>query len=596
MGAGSGAAPGPVEQTRVRSAAERRLRVEEMMRASFKAVVFDLDDTLFDCTGSLVDASRRRAAQALLDAGLPMTVEDAVSLQRELADSYGPYFQVFDEIGRRYGLDDDALAAAFRAYNSEEVGEIEPFPDVLPTLRMLRRQGILCLLLTVGQHRRQANKLKRLGLAGEFDEVLVNDMDRGALMSECLRYFLQKYGLHPNEALIVGDRPGAEIRVGNELGMTTAQMMHGRFRLTEPRDQFETADYRISHIFQVPTILRLNDVGRAPDILRIVAVGGGTGLPIVLSGCKAYCRNLTAVVNVTDSGRSSGRLRDELQMLAPGDARNCLVALSEPGERERLVNQLYQYRFKAGSLEGMSLGNLIIAAMTDMAGSFEQGIKTVSRLLNIRGKVLPSTVTDCHVCAELEDGTVVEREVNVRGLKKPRIRRVFLKPDAPDALDETIDDIMAADIIALGPGSLFTSVIPNILVPKVRQAVRASKATKVYVCNAMTQPGQTDGFTASDHFNALSRHLGDNVVDAMLMNSAVPDDAALERYRQEGAEVVAEDPGLADLNVRILRTDLVEDIDPERVLWEKKNLLRHHPDKLGDALCRLYADVELYGQ
>ncbi len=564
------------------------------MRSRIKAVVFDLDDTLFDCTGLLVEASRRRAAEALVEAGLPMSLDDAVRLQQELAQMYGPYFMVFDEIGRHYGLDNDAMEAAYRAYNSDEVGEIAPFPDVVPTLRMLRRQGILCLLLTVGHHGRQAAKLKKLGLVQEFDEVRVNDLDRGALLGECLRYFLRKFNLHPAEVLMVGDRLGGEVRSGNELGMATAQMLRGRCRLAEPRDRFETPDYRITRIFQVPTILRLADMGKMPENLHIVAVGGGTGLPIVLTGCKAYSRSLTAVVAVTDSGRCSGRLRAGLQMLAPGDARNCLVALSEPGQQERLLNELFQYRFKLGELQGMSVGNMIIAAMTDMRGSFESGIKSISRLLNIRGKVLPSTVTDCHVCAQLEDGTVLERETNVRSPDKPRIRRAFLRPEDPEALDETVEEIMAADVIVLGPGSLFTSVLPNVLVPRVGEAIRTSRAAKFYVCNVMTQPGQTDGFKASEHYLALEEHLGKGVIDSMLINSAVPDAETIGRYESEGAQLVEADPALEELDVRVARADLIEDIDPNRVLWEKADLLRHHPDKLGDALCRLYADVELY--
>ncbi len=565
------------------------------MPALLKAVIFDLDDTVFDCTGSLVAASRRRAAEALVNAGLPMTVEQAFALQNELAEVHGPHFLVFDEIGQRYELSHEALDAAYKAYNSDEVGSIEPFPDVVPTLQTLRRQGILCFLLTVGYHMRQQIKLEKLGLEGQFDEIMVNDFDRGALMSECLRYFLHKYHLHPAEVLIVGDRPGAEIRVGNELGMVTAQMLRGRFSVAEPRDRFEVPDFRIRHIFQVPTILRLANLGKVPENLRIVAIGGGTGLPIVLQGCKAYSSNLTAVVAVTDSGRSSGKLRTELGMLAPGDVRNCLVALSEPGEKARQLNALFQHRFRNGSLEGMNLGNLIIAAMTDMTESFEKGIKTISSLLNIKGKVLPSTITDCHVCAELEDGRIVEQEVNVRALGKPRIRRVFLKPEDPQALEEAVEEIRQADILVLGPGSLFTSVIPNILVPRIREAVASSRASKFYVCNMMTQAGQTDGFTASEHYNAIAQHLGERIIDCMVVNSARPDAETIQRYKKEGAELVRHDAGLKKLGLRIAEADLIEDAPATQVLWEKQDFLRHHPDKLGDALCRLYANMELYG-
>ncbi|MFP4026397.1 MAG: YvcK family protein [Candidatus Brocadiia bacterium] len=563
------------------------------MRASFRAVIFDLDDTLFDCTGSLIDASRHRAAQALVDAGLPMSVDEAFELQKDLAADHGPHFLVFDEIGERYDLDQEALQIAYRAYNREEVADdIHLFPDVLSTLRTLRRQGIKCFLLTVGNHRRQRGKITKLGLEGKFDDILVSDVDRGARMTECLRYFLSKYKLNPAEILIVGDRPSEEIRYGNELGFTTAQMLHGRFSRAEPRDQFEVPDYKITNIFQVPTILRMVDLGKPPDHLRIVAMGGGTGLPIVLEGCKTYSKHLTAIVAVTDSGRSSGKLRDELGILAPGDVRNCLVALSEPGERERRLNELFQYRFAEGSLEGMSLGNLVIAATTDMTGRFEKGIRLVSNLLNINGKVLPSTLTDCHVCAELKDGSVVEQEVQVRGIDKPPIEKVFLKPQDAEALDEAVEEIENADIIVLGPGSLFTSVIPNILVPRIRDAVKNTRARVYYVCNAMTQPGQTDGFSARDHYIALEKHLGPQIIDCMILNSTDPPQNIVEKYRADGAELVGKQEDVKDIDVRTVFTDLLEDISQPRVLWEKQDLLRHHPDKLGDAVCRLFGGME----
>ena len=167
------------------------------MAGPLRAVVFDLDDTLYDCTGTLVEASRRRAAQVLVKAGLPMTVEDALTLQNELAESRGQHFLVFDEIARRYSLDDDVIDEAYRAYNSDEVGEIAPFPDVKPTLRSLKGQGVLCFLLTSGLHRRQSTKIRKLGLRSAFDEVIINDTERGELMGECLRYLLSRHRLRP---------------------------------------------------------------------------------------------------------------------------------------------------------------------------------------------------------------------------------------------------------------------------------------------------------------------------------------------------------------------------------------------------------------
>ncbi len=562
------------------------------MAGPLKAVVFDLDDTLYDCTDTLLDASRRRAAHVLVESGLPLSEDEALALQRELADTFGPHFLVFDEIARRYGLDNDTIDRAYRAYNSDEVGDIRPFADVPGTLRFLRDRGIRCFLLTSGVHRRQSTKITKLGLENAFDDVIVNDAERGELMSESLRYLLEKHRLRPEQALVVGDRPPEEIRVGNDLGTVTAQMLHGRFSAFEPRDSGEEADYRIRRIFQVPTLVRLANMNKPPDALRIVAVGGGTGLPIVLEGCKTYCNELTAIVTVTDSGRSSGRLRDELGILPPGDARNCLIALSEPGQKERLLNQLFQYRFSQGSFDGMSMGNLAIAAMTDIEGSFERGIRVLSRLLNIRGKVVPPTVADCHICAELEDGSIREGEVSVRGPDKPPIRRIYLKPEAPPACQAAVEDILAADIVVIGPGSLFTSVLANVLVPGIREALAETGALKIYVGNIVTQPGQTDGFNASDHLRSVLQCIGSDGLDCAVFNSRFPSDAMLERYRSEGAEIVALDPALHELGVRVVEADLVEDLDGTRVLWEKQDLLRHHPDKLVDTICRVYGELE----
>ena len=243
-------------------------------------MIFDLDDTLFDCTGSLVAASRRRAAGALVTSGLRMTEQEAVALQEELDEAHGPHFLVFDEIGREYGLSREAVDAAYHAYNSDEVEDIETFPDVRPTLRQLRRQGVRCFLVTSGLYRRQSTKIGKLGLAEEFDQIIINDVERGVPLSECLRYLFEKYNLVPPEVLVVGDRPQEEIRVGNELGTGTARFLHGKFSEAEPRDQLETPQYYVNRIFQIPAIVRLAEMNKKPENLRIVAVGGGRGCPL----------------------------------------------------------------------------------------------------------------------------------------------------------------------------------------------------------------------------------------------------------------------------------------------------------------------------
>ncbi len=558
-----------------------------------KAVIFDLDDTLYDCSGSLIDASRSRAAKALVEAGLPCTEEEAYQLQKELTEKYGPYYHVFNEIVNKYNADNKLVNIAYKAYNSSEVSEIKPFPYVISTLKELKEKGYKLFLLTVGVHERQEKKINILGLKPYFDEIVISDQEIGLPMEDCMRDLIERHNINFREAVMVGDRVREELRIAKSLGMTTIQMLHGRFKNEPAVNECDKPDYKIKRIFQIATILHLQNMGKTPDRLKMLAIGGGTGLPIMLEGSKTYSKNLTAVVTVTDSGRSSGVLREEFGILPPGDARNCLVALSETEEQERELYQLFQYRFNRGSLEGMSLGNLLMAALTDITGSFEQAIKKVSKILHIRGKVLPSTLANTHICAELEDNTYVEEEFNVRALGKPPIKNVFLKSNDVPPFSEAVEEIQKADIIVIGPGSLYTSLITNLLVVGIRNAIRNSKATKIYVCNIVTQPGQTDHYKVSDHIKAVTKYLGEGVLDYVIVNNNIPRNDIIDRYQKEGAEVVLMDEGVYNLNINVKKSDLVEDLNQKRVLWEKQDLLRHDPDKLADSICRVYANLPL---
>ena len=556
-----------------------------------KAVIFDLDDTLYDCTGLLIGAARRRASEAMVAAGLPCTSDEAFRLQVELSEKHGPNYLVFNEIAKRYQAGQELVAAALQAYNSDEVNDVHPFSDVGRTLSALRDTGYRLFLVTTGVYARQEAKIEKLGLRECFDEVVINDMEKGMLMEECYRQLISRHHLRPAEVAVVGDRVQQELRVGEDMGMTTVQMCHGRFRDERPGNGTGKPHYQIKHIFQLPTILELANMGKTPQNLRILAIGGGTGLPIVLQGAKTYSRHLTAVVTVTDSGRSSGVLRSEFGMLPPGDTRNCLVALSDTEGDQRDLYDLFCYRFDRGRLEGMSLGNLLMAALTDMTGSFEAAIMKASKILSIRGKVLPSTLTDTHVCARLEDGTVVEEELNVRGLNKAPIAELFLKHESPEASPAAIQEIERADVIVIGPGSLFTSVITNLLVPDIREAIRNSRAVKVYVCNIMTQPGQTGGFSAADHVRVVQKYLGEGVLDCVIVNKTRPCEAAMRHYEEDRATLARVDEELEQLGPVVRHADLVEDLESERVLWDKQDWLRHDPDKLGDAVCRVYAGL-----
>ena len=551
-----------------------------------KAVLFDLDDTLFDCCGLLVEAARRRAAKAMVDAGLPCSVDEAYDMQAQLAEERGPRFNVFDAIAHAHGLSSELSQRAMAAYNSDEVGDIEPFADVPPTLERLRAQGYHLLLCTVGVTARQQKKIDALRIAPYFDEIVINDIETGEHREDCFLDLVTRHGFKPEEVLCVGDRVQAEIKTGNSLGMLTVQMMHGRFKDIVPKSDLEEPDYKIHRIGELHQILRVIDrrnkgQGGEP---RVVVIGGGTGLPIVLQGLRGLTSNLVGIVTVTDAGRSSGRIRSDFGVLPPGDMRNCLVALSDSSQ---LLNDLFQYRYGDGALEGMNFGNLFIATMAKVTGSFEAAVRETSRILAIQGKVLPSSYEDVHLCAKLGDGRIVEGEVEVRALGKAPIADVFLDPADVKANDEALDEIARADLIVIGPGSLYTSVVANLLVPAVPEAIRSSAARKVYVCNIVTQPGQTDGYSVADHIDAVARYLGDGVLDGVLCNSNVPPESLLDRYREEGADLVRVDADISHHRVQIILDDLVENLDQRRILWEKQDFLRHDPDKLAELIWSL---------
>ncbi|OGV61135.1 MAG: hypothetical protein A2498_12780 [Lentisphaerae bacterium RIFOXYC12_FULL_60_16] len=315
---------------------------------------------------------------------------------------------------------------------------------------------------------------------------------------------------------------------------------------------------------------------------NIVAIGGGTGLPSVLSALKHYSRNLTGIVTVTDSGRSSGVLRKELNILPPGDLRNCLIALSDS---EHLMQDLFQYRFTSGGLKGHNFGNLFLAALIKVTGSFEQAVREASRILAVRGRVLPSTLQDTHVCCELDDGTVIEEEFNVRKPGKRPIRRVFLRdPVVPH--EETLEAIRDANLIVIGPGSLYTSILPNLLVKGIPEAIRNSRAPKVYVVNMMTQPGQTDGMTLSQHVLELERYLGAGVLHYVLYNNSRPASRVLKEYAAERARMVDLDVEKLPRTVVPIARDLRER-SRRQALWHKQFLLRHDPVRLRQALVEI---------
>lgn len=307
---------------------------------------------------------------------------------------------------------------------------------------------------------------------------------------------------------------------------------------------------------------------------RIVAVGGGNGLSALLSGLKAHTSNLTAVVTMADDGGSSGRLRRDMGMPPPGDLRNCLVALADD---ESVMSQLFQYRFADGGLQGHSFGNLFMAALTEVTGDFERAIREATHVLKVRGRVLPSTLDDVVLHAQLEDGGQVTGESTITAADRLP-RRVWLTPEAPRPFPQAVAAIRRADLVVLGPGSLYTSVMPNLLIPEVRRALKDTRAWVVYVCNVMTEPGETEGYTAADHLEALHRHGVAGIIDVVLVNEGPVSAGAAAAYGALGAgPVVVDDLRLRKLGVKVVRSRVVAEGD----------IVRHDPARLAQALMRI---------
>ncbi|MBV9599770.1 MAG: YvcK family protein [Chloroflexi bacterium] len=305
---------------------------------------------------------------------------------------------------------------------------------------------------------------------------------------------------------------------------------------------------------------------------RIVCIGGGTGMPTVLRGLKHHSANITAIVTVGDDGGSSGRLRREHGILPPGDFRNNIVALAQV---EPLMARLFQYRFGEGSpLGGHSFGNLFVLAMTNITGSFEHALRETTRVLAVQGVILPSTLEDVEICAEFADGSEVCGESRIPEVGKP-IKRVYLNPEHPAAQPEAVSAILEADLIVLGPGSLYTSVVPNVLVEGVAKALIQADALKVYVCNVATQPGETDGYNVEAHVEALVSHLPGqtNPIDVVI----APRHPDLSEPMEPGISLVKTAPSRMT-HTRVMVEDVVRD----------DLALRHDPDKLATVLLRIY--------
>jgi uncharacterized cofD-like protein len=321
-------------------------------------------------------------------------------------------------------------------------------------------------------------------------------------------------------------------------------------------------------------------------IKNIVVIGGGTGTFAVLSGLKKYPHNLTAIVSMADDGGSTGRLRDELGVLPPGDIRQCLVALSEA---DLLLRDLFNYRFDGGNLDGHSFGNLFISAFEKITGDLDKALEEVSNVLKIRGRVVPVTLNKVQLRAKLENGIELNGENEINNswlLSKFGIKKLFLKPHA-EANSKAIQAILDADAVVVGPGNLYCSIVPNFLVGDISEAIRKSKALKIYNCNLMTKYGHTDGFEVNNFVNTLEKYLGKEIFDYVIFGNKKPSGALLKKYSSEGEWVKSDGKALKDK--RFIGADLVSsELYRQNQADElKRTLIRHDSDKLAKTIISL---------
>lgn len=428
-----------------------------------------------------------------------------------------------------------AAMDAYHAGSMSAIDTIEPFADTVYTLNKLRKRGYMLGLLTRGDEALQRAKIKKLGLEPLFDAIVVSTFPN---TKKALRAIAKQLGVRispktPKDAdvalskpspatppgvplVVVGNKIMSEICAGNRMGFVTVRVQQGHYGRVLPAFADETPDYTIARLSSVLGVIDVAERARVPAP-RITTIGGGTGMPLVLRALSRLNVELSAVVTVFDSGRSSGVMRRELGILPPGDVRNCLVALSD--REDDVLKQVMNYRFTSlaaggdgaaeeGTLHGTSCGNLILAALTKLTGgSFSEAVRVLSSLLGIEGTVIPVTATDTHLKATLADGSTRVSEVEVRKPGKPHIVKLELENSAATADPAAVKAVLQADGIIMGPGSFYTSVLATLLPRGMCQAVASAKGLRVYVANLTAQAGQTDGMTLRQHVVMLERYL-----------------------------------------------------------------------------------------
>ncbi|TMW56543.1 hypothetical protein Poli38472_006553 [Pythium oligandrum] len=600
----SAASTGAMPRTRARRG---RLpsgeRVDEDPRR-IDAVVMILEDVLYDHTNMLAHFAIDRAIQQLIkEAAFPNTVAAYEALQSfRHAFGYRKRFPRFvDSLIAQQRLSYDAAERVTHAYYESQINEartIKPFERARATLEKLRDAGYRMGLVCVGKDNVQMERLRTIGLQDFFTEIVFVPSNPSVnRLSQAMKEIGRRLMLQPSSILFVGRKVFYEIKAANKVGLVTVRMLHGKYGSVMPIEELEQPDYQIGSIDQLSAIVRLADQQMIKP--KIVAIGGGTGLAVLLKELRHYPADLTAIVTVFDSGRHSGALRKYLGILPPGDIRNCLVALSDSDE---VMNKLMNYRFKENFMEGCSLGNLLLAALTDIQGGFDKAVTSVSDILNIHGNVLPATLDSTELCAELEDGSVVVSEVHVRSPdivdengtehRKPPIKRVFLEKENVDAFLPAVRAIENADIILLSPGGFYTSIISTLLVPGIRDAIRRSTGATVYISNVATQCGQTDGLTLEDTLDVLYQYLGDNSIDYVIANNAEPSEEVMKSYFSRGETLLLPTPDMLNRSHPIvLQGKTFEDIEDGSLAvkkeWNKATMIKHSGRMVAAMLYRI---------
>ena len=603
----------------------RRASMAAVTAQQFTCVLFDLDDTLFDSTGTLQASALEKVVDSLSAApSCPFDTQAAREAINAFERSFGSrrnILEFLEELVSLGKLSQDGARAAVDAYHAGGgIDQIELFADAAPMLRTLREQGFLLGVITSGQRERQQTKIAQLGLAPLVDAVVVDvDGDVTASITHCLTLLQSSAGADrpqctPRSSFVVGDRVFREIKAANRLGCATARLRHGKYGDILPAGAAERPDYDIEHLAQVPGLLSLGTPAAKREQPRVVALGGGTGLSALLSGLRQFPYELTAVVTVFDSGRHTGKLRQQTALPAMGDLRKCIASLSEGGE---LMQRLVEFRFRGeqyGEMDGACLGNLILAALTKLkGGDFGQGVAEASQILKLAGRVLPVTLESTDICAELENGVRVCKEDQVRRVgsaarPKAPIRRVFLGHEEGGAVVENerveahaaaLLAIRHADVIILSPGSFYTSIVATILVPGVAEAIAASRGKVVYVANLTTQPGQTDGLNWEAHLERLTHYLArgkeratDDIwapFDFVIASNTVATRPVSPPQRGGGGAAAASlpssfvgqmiAPGPESLsNPKLILEDVMQRSLTQE--WNKDVMLRHDPEKL----------------